>query len=236
MFIEAKEKNKIKMKEKYTNKKDVSFLRIVRIVFRSLLLLFLLKIFVFDFYLVDKISMRPQILSGELAIAEKISLGLRLPCKIFSYHFLPFCQNPKQLLRLTPPFRPLQKNDVIIFYSRYSADPLIKNIVATQGDKLSIDANGLVWLEQKPKKVYLFDSQEQNTFEKNTLPAFQKEQKPNDSLSAFLKQETETYVIPEHCFFVLGNNRKHSIDSRAFGLVQMHSVIGRVIYTAFPLQ
>ena len=41
---------------------------------------------------------------------------------------------------------------------------------------------------------------------------------------------TDTYVVPEGCVFVLGDNRCNSIDSRNYGFIDIDDIQGKVIY------
>lgn len=41
---------------------------------------------------------------------------------------------------------------------------------------------------------------------------------------------TETGEIPEGCYFVLGDNRENSRDSRSFGAVKKEEIVGRVFF------
>ena len=44
---------------------------------------------------------------------------------------------------------------------------------------------------------------------------------------------TNVYVVDQDCYFVLGDNRQNSLDSRFFGAVQQNQIMGRVIRPSF---
>lgn len=44
----------------------------------------------------------------------------------------------------------------------------------------------------------------------------------------------EQVVIPENCYFVMGDNRDNSKDSRMFGAVERKCIIGKAIFKLFP--
>ncbi|HCQ74481.1 MAG TPA: signal peptidase I, partial [Clostridiales bacterium] len=46
----------------------------------------------------------------------------------------------------------------------------------------------------------------------------------------------EEHVVPEHCVFVMGDNRNDSTDSRdeRIGMVDTRDIIGKVVFIAFP--
>lgn len=43
-----------------------------------------------------------------------------------------------------------------------------------------------------------------------------------------------TYVVPEGCYFLMGDNRGNSRDSRDYGAVSRSSVRGKVVFRLFP--
>ena len=41
--------------------------------------------------------------------------------------------------------------------------------------------------------------------------------------------DMEAYIVPDDCVFLLGDNRRHSLDSRFYGAVPINHVIGKVV-------
>lgn len=104
-----------------------------------------------------------------------------------------------------------KKGDIIGFH--YGGEVLLKRIIGCGGDYIEIDPDGKVFVNGKElKEVYL----------KNT------------SLG---KCEIDfPYQVPEDMFFVLGDNREVSIDSRirAIGCVEESQIIGKVVCRIWP--
>ncbi len=51
----------------------------------------------------------------------------------------------------------------------------------------------------------------------------------------FAGLDFEEQRVPDDCYFVLGDNRPHSLDSRSFGFVKKEDVIGKVLFRFWPL-
>lgn len=99
-----------------------------------------------------------------------------------------------------------KKGDVVAFY--YNNKILMKRIIAKGGDVVKIDKDGTVYINNKKlDEPYISD---RSLGECNIeLP----------------------YTVPENRYFVMGDNRKTSIDSRStvIGCISGESVLGKVI-------
>jgi signal peptidase I len=110
---------------------------------------------------------------------------------------------------------PPQRGDIVIFKP---PDPdvrdFIKRVIAVPGDRLRID-HGVVYINggvlQEP---YLPEKWTYN----NTWPA-----------------TGQDYVIPPDHYFVMGDNRNHSSDSRVFGPIDASSIVGKAEIRIWPL-
>lgn len=91
---------------------------------------------------------------------------------------------------------------------------LIKRVIATEGQVIDIKNN----------KLYI-DGEEQDENYVNDLPTT----KLSSSKINF------PYTVPEHCVWVMGDNRTNSQDSRYFGAISEDSIIGRGMFVYWPL-
>lgn len=58
----------------------------------------------------------------------------------------------------------------------------------------------------------------------------------NSPMAAYLNTAEATVIVPEDAYFVLGDNSPNSADSRYWGFVPKHSVIGRIFYCYTPAE
>ena len=104
----------------------------------------------------------------------------------------------------------ISRGDVVVFrYPRDPAKSYIKRVIAVPGDHLRID-RGQVWLNGKALR------------EGYVPPEYQ------DGRSM---QET---TIPENSYFVMGDHRSISSDSREFGPVERQLVYGKAVFVYWP--
>jgi signal peptidase I len=104
----------------------------------------------------------------------------------------------------------IHRGDVVVFH--YPRDPeksYIKRVIALPGDRLSID-RGQVWVNgNKMNEGYV----------------------PNEYRDARSLAET---VIPEDSYFVMGDHRSISSDSREFGPVDRDLIYGKAVFVYWP--
>lgn len=104
-----------------------------------------------------------------------------------------------------------QPGDVVAFY--YDNKVLVKRVIATPGQWVDIDEDGNVYVDGE-----LLDE-------------------PYVTEKAFGQCNIELpYQVPESRFFVMGDHRSVSLDSRntAVGCVSEEQIVGRLIFRAWP--
>jgi signal peptidase I len=114
------------------------------------------------------------------------------------------------------PFKELKRGDIVVF--RYPKNPsvyYIKRAIGLPGEKIEISKN----------QVKIFNSENPGGFvldESKYLPS--SEQTLGE----------ESVQLADNEYFVMGDNRKYSSDSRSWGPVPKEDVIGKVVLRAWP--
>ncbi len=116
--------------------------------------------------------------------------------------------------QLTYHFEEPSRGDVIVF--RYPKDPskyFIKRIIAIPGDSIAINGNVVtITNTEHPEGVVLDESY----------------------ILAMNPNTTLTEKLGENEYFVMGDNRNQSSDSRMWGVLQRENIIGRAYVRLFP--
>ena len=214
---------KFSKSEKYSHRPKVVQWSIE--MFPVLLLVLVFRGFIFEPFRVPSNSMMPTLLTGDFIIVNKFDYGLRLPIT-----------NTK-LVEFSSPNR----GDVIVFrYPNYEKTPgysgvdFIKRIVALPGDVISYKKDQLIVngksVEVKKIGPYIgVDSGKSMNNYRLTREIF--DSSGHDILlnPKGHSNELVEITIPQGHYFVMGDNRSHSSDSRFWGFVPEDYIIGRAI-------
>lgn len=114
-------------------------------------------------------------------------------------------------------FSELKKGDVVVFKAPNSPEKdFIKRIIGTTGDTVSVkDGDVYVNSQRLDESVYL--NSEVKTYGGSFLA------------------EGQTATVPEGKYFVLGDNRPYSSDSREWGFVKKNEIIGLSFWVYWPV-
>ena len=114
-----------------------------------------------------------------------------------------------------------KRGDVIVFRYPYAPDnEYIKRVIGLPGDEIKLSSGGVI----------IFDALHPQGFALKELYL------GKDVMTVgkkFLTDNT-TYKVPDNTYFVLGDNRQESSDSREWGTVPKNNVIGRVFLRYWP--
>ena len=148
-----------------------------------------------------------------LAISAFIIIFLYQPVKVEGTSMMPSLDDQERIFVNKYVYRlePIQRGDVIVF--RYPRDPsksFIKRVIGLAGDEIRIEG-GEVFVNGRP-------------LEEDYVPAAYADQRSYPDI-----------IVPPHCYFVLGDHRTMSNDSRDFGAVQEKFIYGKAVFGYWPV-
>ena len=177
-----------------------------------------------DWYDVPTGSMRPTILEGDRIFVRNLSYGLRVPL------------TRSWVARWGSP----QRGQIVTLASPESGERLVKRVVGVPGDTIAMDKGRLI-VNGEPVEYELVDENIRETIgdtDRVFAAAHYMEHLPGQSHivthvpAIRAKRDFEAIVLPEGKYFVMGDNRDQSRDSRFFGPVDEHSIYGHSTHVA----
>ena len=206
--------------------------------FPVILVVFLLRSFLFEPFKIPSGSMIPTLLVGDLILVNKYHYGVRLPVI------------NKKIINNNDP----QRGDVMVFrYPKDTSIDYIKRVVGVSGDEISfrnqqLFVNGeAVPMEQTPPPGF-YDEDALRYFPefKEKFGTVQHRILVNPQSQPFYGAEDKiTFPFRENCrysaegvtckvpaghYFMMGDNRDNSQDSRFWGFVPDENIVGRAFF------
>ena len=163
-------------------------------------------------------SMRPTILEGDRIFVNKMAYGLRVP--FTSWRVLEF-DGP-------------DRGDVVVLFSPVDGTRLVKRVVGLPGDRIEMRHNR-IFVGGHPAVYEPLDREivELATVEERTAYRFARERVDGESHPVMSRirgpalGDFRPIEVPPGQYFVMGDNRDNSRDSRAFGCVERGLIVGR---------
>lgn len=195
----------------------------------------LISCFLFQPFKIPSGSMIPTLLVGDFLIVNKFCYGYSNDSFRLGNFTFPLPKIAKRIMMSTPP----KAGDVVVFRNEKDGDVnYIKRIIGTPGDKVEL-INGIVHINDKPLETR--DAGEFSLVENNECSVFKKyiEKLPNGYEHVIIKQygfgqwpldNVGPFVVPDGHYFMMGDNRDNSQDSRVLekvGFVPLDKIMGR---------
>ena len=219
MFLRRRRMDRA-VKKKIQRPRDPVVIEYARSLFPILLIVLIFRSFVFEPFKIPSGSMIPTLLIGDFIVVNKYAYGLRLPVA-----------NTK-ILSVGEP----ERGDVVVF--RYPVDPrvnFIKRLVGLPGDTIAY----------RNKRLFIngeeITSQEQGLYSSSEVKcavpradALRLQESLGDvthDILVHLKSggRDGQWEVPEGHYFVMGDNRDRSNDSREWGFVPEDHMMGRAV-------
>lgn len=178
---------------------------IIKVFFWAVIIILPIRLFLFQPFFVQGASMEPNFEDGEYLIVNELGYK-ETDLNIFNNH-----------LFTIEPFKELVRGDAIVF--RYPKNPsqfFIKRVIALPGETITIKDGKIIIANGENPAGFTLDESEY--------------------LSPDVKTAGETMrTLKDNEYFVLGDNRGASHDSRSWGPLPENMVIGKVLLRAWPV-
>lgn len=183
---------------------------------QSLLGTVVIAIFVITFvvqaFQIPSPSMENTLLVGDYLLVNKLCYGGGGPANFFM------------------PYRRIRRGDIVVFhYPVTPAQHFVKRVIGVPGDRVRL-VNKQVFVNGTPlKEAYAHFSRPANDVFRDDFP--QLDVAPGETPEWWLTLrklvEDGQLIVPEGYYFVMGDNRDDSYDSRYWGFVPRENIIGR---------
>jgi signal peptidase I len=168
-------------------------------------------------------SMKPTIQEGDRVVVNKLAYDLKIPFTMI------------RLWKWADP----QRGDIVVLFSPADGTRLVKRVIALPGDRVEMVDNAL-FINGKPLQ---YSNDEQVTTSDDTFfirdevlggvrhkVMLTPQRSPHDT-----RYYGPTVVPPGH-YFVLGDNRDNSHDSRFIGPIERRRIVGQATAVAFSFE
>lgn len=189
----------------------------VLLIFLGLMILF--RGAVADWNPVPTGSMKPTIVEGDVILVNKLVYGLRMPLAGTSIY----------------PYGSPARGDVVVFDSARAGKRLVKRVIGLPGDTIQLHGNRVIIngrdaeyqeIETAGAATVFAETFAGSTHLVNLAPTY------------FPRADYGPVLVPADHYFMLGDNRAHSADSRVYGFVPRREIVGRVkrVLASFDLE
>lgn len=165
-------------------------------------------------------SMKPTILEGDRVFVNKLAYDLKVP---FTTWHLSQWGDP-------------HRGDIVVFYSPYDGKRLVKRVIGLPGDLIELRQNRLllngVPVEYEPAQARALrdlsiGDRSSRIYATEDLPGRAHAVAATPANPA--KRDFGPFRVPEGQYFMMGDNRDDSFDSRYYGPVPRKQILGRAL-------
>ncbi|MDB6018396.1 MAG: signal peptidase [Pedosphaera sp.] len=182
------------------------------------LVLFAFRSAIADWNDVPTGSMKPTIIEGDRVFVNKLAYDLKVP---FTTWHLAQWDNPK-------------RGEIVVFFSPADDTRLVKRVIGLPGDRIEL-ANNQLFVNGQPAKYEPLASKTINEIPLTEQPTHEFASElladhPHPVMVTPALSATRTFgpiIVPADQYFMMGDNRDNSFDSRYYGCVARNRIVGR---------
>lgn len=210
--------------------KSISLILLAVLVFRSVL---------FEPFKIPSGSMIPTLMIGDFILVNKFSYGFKVPFS--DINLLGVNMDPVYLFGKDSP----KRGDVVVFkFPKDKSVNYIKRVIGLPGDKVEMK-NKVVFVNDKPIKLTPLDGKKimedmDDKFKPYNFKFYQSKTGSRDHIvqenaDDYTKADLDVRIVPKDMYFVMGDNRDFSSDSRYWGYVHRKNIKGKAMFVWFSM-
>ena len=190
----------------------------------ALVLFLVIRTFLLQSFYISSGSMEPTLLVGDVLMVNKAAYGARIPGTAAR---LPGWDEPS-------------RGEIVIFRPEHDPETdVVKRIVGVPGDTL----------EMRDRRLYVNGERQEERYVRHREPSGRDETHPwmtwqYSALVASVNADSYTpsrddwgpLVVPRDAYFVMGDNRERSLDSRFWGFLERRRIRGKVSFLYYSFE
>lgn len=198
-----------------------SFLSAIQWITYVIVITIFVMTFVVQAFQIPSESMENTLLIGDYLLVNKVQYG------------------PRGIWGEILPYESVKRGDIIVFkWPVHPEEHFVKRVVGVPGDRIHL-VNGHVMVNGAPMKedyaVYKRSAHDPFRDEFPTRSIFSPLMTRSWWADIPLLLRNGDLLVPEDSYFVLGDNRNESLDSRYWGLVPRENIVGKPLFIYFSL-
>ncbi|MFW6039812.1 MAG: signal peptidase I [Gemmatimonadota bacterium] len=183
----------------------------------AIVLFLIIKTFLIQTFTITSGSMRNTLLVGDFLVVSKAAYGARVPLTD---------------LRL-PGYESLDRGEIVVFEGPHQPElDLVKRLVGLPGDTIAM-RDGTLFLNGEPYDEPYVHAAEVDVDPAHPWMVWQTDHLMPGSVARDYEPTLDTWgpiVVPDDQYFMLGDNRDESFDSRYWGFVDRGLIKGRALF------
>ena len=219
------------MTRKKRNKKTGFLNELLDAIISAFLIALIIKSIFFDVAKIPTSSMEDTLMINDILIVDKFMYGINIPFTKLKFNFMEK-RHPK-------------RGEAVVFippsYTMSDKPLFVKRCVGVPGDTIYTKDNVLYVNGKKMNEPYAKIDPDKREYFKNWpfknkefYTAFREKLNLKDALPRGFPPAGKTYTVPKGYYFMMGDHRTDSYDSRFWGPVPYRKIIGVVRLRIFP--
>lgn len=183
--------------------------------FPVLVLVLVLRSFLAEPYQIPSESMVPTLAVGDFVLVNKYAYGVRLPVL------------GTKILDVGSP----ERGDIMVFIPPHDPRYFIKRVIGIPGDVIRYENKALYINGERAEYEFVAQFEERTPFGFIPIREYREtfDGRSHQIYRYQVSDQPQEWTVPENAYFMMGDNRGKSDDSRRWGFAREHDIVGKAV-------